>query len=200
MAVGRPAVCGALPAAVAGLTLFAFLGGCGPHEVLLPKSAATPSGIDLSGRWRLQEEQSNDRLASAERSAADAEGFAIPSSTRQQAPRKSDRDSLVHVFLETGSRLKITQTPYGLFVSFDRAIVEEYRFGEDRVVTVGPVEAQRVSGWEDDAYVIETLDDDGNKLVERYLLEDDGALLLRQVSIYKRGQLGLSVVQKYDRI
>lgn len=184
----------------AGLLLLAVAAGaCGPHEVLQPKSAAVPAGIDLSGRWRLQEEQSNARLYAAERAAAGEEGIPIPPANRQRTPRKPDRDSLVHVFLETGSRLKITQTQYGLFVSFDRAVVEEYRFGENRVVNVGPVEAQRVSGWADDGYVIETLDDDGNKLVERYRLEDGGQLLLRQVSIYKSGKLDLSVVQKYDR-
>lgn len=184
----------------AALLLAFTIGACGPQEVLQPKNAAVPAGIDFSGRWRLQEEQSNERLDAAERAAAVEEGIPIPPTNRRRAPRKPDRGSLVHVFLESGSRLKITQTEYGLFVSFDRAVVEEYRYGEDRTVNVGPVEAQRVSGWEDSGYVIETLDDDGNKLVERYRLEDDGQLLLRQVTLYRKGKLDLSVVQKYDRL
>lgn len=182
------------------LLLACAAGACGPQEVLQPKSAAVPVGTDFSGRWRLQEEQSNARLDAAERAAAADEGIPIPPANRERAPRKPDRGSLVHVFLETGSRLKITQTAYGLFVSFDRAVVEEYRFGEDRIVNVGPVEAQRVSGWEDGGYVIETLDDDGNKLVERYRLADGGQLLLRQVTLYRKGKIDLSVVQKYDRL
>jgi hypothetical protein len=160
-----------------------------------------PLGIDLSGRWRLREEQTNVVLGAAEQSAADAEGLRIPSRQRAEVRRpKQDRDSLVHVFLETGSTLKITQTPDGLFVSFDRAVVEEYRFGESRVVNVGPVEASRVSGWDNGGYLIETLDEEGNKLVERYRLENGNEVLNRSVQIYRRNKPALSVTQQYDRL
>jgi hypothetical protein len=177
-----------------------LIAGCAATEVLVPKSAAVPPGIDLSGRWRLREEQTNAVLSAAEQDAADAEALRIPPQPRKDVPPpKQNRDSLVHVFLETGSTLKITQTPHGLFVSFDRAVVEEYRFGENRVVNVGPVEASRVSGWEGGGYVIETLDDQGNKLVERYRLEHDD-LLHRSVKVYRRNRPTLSVTQQYDRL
>jgi hypothetical protein len=85
------------------------------------------------------------------------------------------------VFLESGESLKVTQTSHGLFVSFDRAIVEEYRFGENREINIGPVAAQRVSGWDGAGYVIETLDKDGVILSERYSIEDDA--LLRRIRV-----------------
>ncbi len=184
-----------------GVVLSLLLLSCAAREVLVPKSAVVPAGLDLSGRWRLREEKSNEALSSAERRAAEAEGIRIPSKAREQARRpQQNRDSLVHVFLETGSMLKITQTPDGLFISFDRAVVEEYRFGENRIVSVGPVEAARVSGWEEGAYVIETLDDKGNKLIERYSLQEDSAALTRSVSIFRSDEPALAVNQQYDRL
>jgi hypothetical protein len=101
--------------------------------------------------------------------------------------------------MEKGRRLKLTQTEHGLFVSFNRSIVEEYRFGENRIVSVGEIEASRVSGWENDTYVIETLTDDGYKLVEHYGLENNGASLVRTVAIFRRDKPYSRFVQKYDR-
>ena len=60
---------------------------------------------------------------------------------------------------ETGKSLKVTQTEHGFFVSLDRSVVEEFGFGENRIVTLGPIEAQRVSGWEGATYIVETLDE-----------------------------------------
>lgn len=161
--------------AVAFLVALVVLAGCAQRETLLPKSAVAPSGVDLSGNWRLVDE-SGDGLR-----------------------RSGKRDGLLHFFIESGTRLKITQTAEGLFISFDRAIVEEYRFGEQRVVNVGPVQADRVSGWEGPSYVIETLGPENNKLLEAYRLEDGGNTLLRQVSVFRQGSLARSVVQTFER-
>ena len=111
-----------------------------------------PAGVDLSGLWQLRDD-SRDTVARIDRAGVEAAGgLEEIDVARQRNPERSRRRSsdgtLVHVFLETGSRLKITQTGYGLFISFDRAIVEEYRFGEKRQISVGPVTADRVSGWE----------------------------------------------------
>jgi len=174
-----------------------LLAGCVSPPTLETKSATVPAGVDLSGQWRLKDESADTirQIVEDRRRAAGGSGFRDP-----RRARSSKKDPLLHVFLETGTRLKITQTNSGLFISFDRAIVEEYRFGENRQVAVGPVAAVRASGWEDDGYLIETLGDKGNLLVERYLLEDDGRLLLRQISIFKKDELLLSVVQKFDRV
>lgn len=173
--------------------------GCASREVLVHRAAVAPAGVDLSGLWMLVDDaaDSNRQIAAAERDAAGA-GDRLFEPRRQSSSRRSKR-SLVHVFLETGSNLKITQTSDGLFISFDRAIVEEYRFGEYRRINVGPVEADRSSGWEAGAYVIETLDDDGAKLFERYRLVDGGAGLEREIRVYRKSNIELSVEQRFRR-
>lgn len=171
--------------------------GCGSRELLAFRSSVVPDGVDFSGRWVLQDGGANtiERSRNAEVSAA---GGHDPIFAPQRRPRRGG-GSLVYVFLETGRNLKITQTRQGLFISFDRSIVEEYRFGEHREISVGPVTADRSSGFEGSAYVIETLDMEGNRLIDRYELIDDGAVLLRQITIYKKKAIELSLVQKFER-
>ncbi len=160
------------------LMLIFCLAGCANQEVLVAKSAVVPEGVDFSGQWRL-------RVAAEE------------PIRRQRRPKKS---GAVHVFLEKGSNLKITQTEFGIFISFDRAIVEEYRFGEFRSVNVGPIVASRVSGWEGDAYVIETLDEDGEKLIEKYRLEGNNSRLVRQITIWFKDTRTTQIEQIFDRV
>lgn len=124
-------------------------------------------------------------------------------SNAQRAPRsprdsRSDR-SAVHVFLESGEALKITQTLHGLFISFDRAVVEEFRFGENRIVSVGPIEAQRVSGWEVDDFIAETMDENGTVLTERWSLAENGSVLLREIAVVEREEVTFSTMQVFDR-
>jgi len=173
------------------------LGGCASREVLQPKSAAVPAGIDFSGQWRLRADSADSvrRISEAERRSAGGDE-AIRVSTTQS--RKS-KGTLVHVFLETGQALKVSQTEHGLFMSFDRAVVEEYRFGENREISVGPVVADRVSGWEGRSYVVETLDEDGAKLTETWSLADDGDTLLRRIVIGKGDRRELDLEQRFQR-
>jgi hypothetical protein len=163
-----------MKACLAAAFVCLLVGACGSSEVLVSKPATTPAGLDLSGDWVLS--------ATA--------GFSQPQS----------RDLAVSVFLETGSSLKVTQTGSGLFFSFDRSVVEEYRFGENREVAVGAIKAQRVSGWEGGAYVIETLDDDGAKLIESWRLQQKGSVLLRSMVILRHGERKLALEQNFDRI
>ena len=152
-----------------------MLAGCAAdREKLIPKSAAVPAGIDLSGQWVLV---GKDPLAN----------------------RRPAADTLVTVFLETGKAVKVTQTPEGLFISFDRAVVEEYRFGELRQISVGPVMADRASGWDGGRYVIETLDADGVKLLESWGLEEGGGSLLRTITIVSGKTRELDVRQVFER-
>lgn len=177
------------------------LAGCASKDVLELRSAIVPAGVDIGGQWQLRNDSrdTNQRLVDAELTAAGGNDN-IYGSSRRQSRKSKNRGSLVHVFLEYGVKLKITQTEYGLFISFDRAVVEEYRFGESRPINVGPVQAQRSSGWEEGAYIIETLDTDGNKLYERYQLEDNGQMLIRQITIWKNNAVHLSLVQKFDKV
>ena len=152
-----------------------LLVACGSAKVLISKPATVPTGVDFSGSWVLTDTSGTGRHREA-------------------------RELLVHVFFETGKSLKITQTASGLFVSFDRSVVEEYRFGENRRISVGAISAERVSGWEGAAYVIETLDDDGAKLVESWRLQDRGRGLQRNIEVWLKNQQKLSLMQDFAQV
>ncbi len=151
------------------------ISACAVTEPLVPKSSDVPEGLNLSGQWTLLKDARAD--------------------TREPL---SD-EVRVDVFLRVGKSLKLTQTEHGLFVSFDRSIVEEYRFGENRRVNIGPVGADRVSGWHNGAYVIETRDEEGATLIESYRLGNDGESLTRQVSIVNGRQTEFELLQAFER-
>lgn len=148
------------------------LAACSSLDPLVARSAAVPAGLDLSGRWQL-EDPAMEKVPSTE--------------------------TLVHVFLETANEVKITQAAEGLFISFDRSVVEEYAYGESREINVGPVIADRVSGWENRGYVIETRDSEGVTLLETYRLGKEGATLQRSISIQKGSRRELDWRQTFSR-
>jgi hypothetical protein len=104
----------------------------------------------------------------------------------------------VHVFLESGQRLKVTQTADGIFISYDRSVVREFRFGENRTVSVGEIVAQRVSGWVGERYVAETLDRNGMKLTEQLYLSSDRQTLHRYISLRKSDQSEVTLQQTFS--
>lgn len=157
------------------LTAAFMLAACGGAPPLTTKSAMVPAGVDLTGQWRLLSDAQGDRLT-----------------------RMSD-DILVDVFVRHGKSLKITQTEHALFVSFDRAVVEEYRYGENREVNIGAVEADRVSGWEQGGYVVETRGPERAILVETYRLTDNGRTLTRTVTITDGGRIEYEVREVFER-
>jgi hypothetical protein len=180
------------------LTFTIFLGvvslsGCGSKPVLVSKHAGVPVGVDLSGQWLVRNASSANRPPEP----AAGEGIRIPS-TGSQRPGKGQGQSArnqsrgggmggasVRVFLEFGESVKITQTFFGLFISYDRSVVEEYTYGENRIVKIGPIEATRVSGWDGQSFVVETLDDSATILYETWHLEEAGKVLIRDVRISK---------------
>lgn len=193
--------------AVSVLLGAALLAGCGAQEVLIPKSGEPPPAVDFSGLWDLRTDVDAERrrLKDAIRrtDGIDSDAILRPADVRRNGDlyRRRDHGGLVHVFLEHGRRLKVTQTDNAIFISFDRAVVEEFRFGENRMVSVGPVMAARVSGWEGDAYVVETLDENGMKLTERFELADGGATLQRTITLRARNREdSVTVVQEFDRV
>ena len=166
---------------------------------LAPITEAIPADVSLDGRWELRDDGDAARqVRQAEQQAAGRVGDAI-TTTKRSSRRKSKDSASVHVFLETGRRLKITQTVDGLFVSFDRSVVEEYRFREQRLISVGPIEAERVSGWQDGRYVILTLDEQGALLTETYRLVD-GDVLERTMQIVHKDKQQLYARQLFDRV
>ncbi len=147
--------------------------GCGSEPSLITRSGPVPAGIDLSGNWV--------QVGNA--------GISQPSA----------RDTAVHVFLKTGKSLKITQTDDGIFVSFDRSVVEEYRYGENRSISIGEIDAERASGWAENGYVIETIDEDGALLIDTYRIRNEGESIRRTILLLDRDRELLSLQLDFDR-
>lgn len=188
------------------LGLCLLLGACSAPEVLQPRDGTVPAGTDLSGNWVMREVPAAERrrLRDAIRKTDGIDDDAIfrPQRPAQSGNRsgKSMKGGLVYVFLESGTKLKVTQTPHALFISFDRAVVEEFRFGESRVVNVGQVEAQRVTGWDGDQLVVETLDKNGMKLTERFRLVNGGNTLRRLITLRSRKLEEETITQEFDKV
>jgi hypothetical protein len=182
---------------------------CAKPEVLPPRNGAVPVGVDLSGFWNIRASGGGDqsRLRAAIRKtsgAANDELFKKPkteTATHSRRTRHGDAGGgLVTVFLQIGDSLKVTQTEHGLFISFDRSVVEEFRFGENRFINVGQIEAQRVTGWEGDTLVVDTLDRNSAKLTERFRLLSDGQVLERTIILRGKSEEPQANVQFFDRV
>ena len=164
-----------------------IVAGCAAPPELLPRSATNPAGMDLSGSWLLRV----DPDAPQARPERQEEMIRIPRATSRrrqetgvrEAPGAMSKGPSVHLFIESGKALKITQTPHGLFVSFDRAVVEEFTFGENRMISLGPIEAQRVAGWDGPVFVVETMGKKGATLKETWTLDAAGDELVREIGI-----------------
>lgn len=181
------------------------LTACASREVLEPKNAVAPLDVDFSGYWRLSADSpdARDRInADIGRAAGDdPEIIALPpeqerNRTTRTRPSRPPA-GLVRVFLASGEHLKITQTPHGIFISYDRSVVREFRFGENRTVSVGQIVAQRVSGWVGDRYVAETLDKNGMKLTEELHLAADRQTLFRDITFRKADKSEVRIRQTF---
>jgi hypothetical protein len=162
---------------------FSILIACASEEVILEsKSSGVPVRVDLTGLWSARPDPNVARVP-------DTQGLqdtiVINDRMNRSRRQRNQSGSSVQMFLEFGGSLKLIQTNYSLFISYDRSIVEEYTFGENRVVSIGPIEARRVSGWQGDKFVVETLDDSGTILFEAWYLASDGATLVRDIRIAK---------------
>jgi len=190
--------------ALVALTLLVALQGCAAKPQLLARDAGNPAGTDLSGRWELR----NQSGAPPSEAGGPEPGIRLPpaSSSRSRqgasrAPRSSrSKSPAVHVFIENGKLLKITQTEFGLFISFDRAVVEEFTFGENRMVSLGPIEAQRVSGWQGADFVVETMDAQGVTLRETWGQVEGGDVLNRDLVIVDDEKELYSARQVFERL
>lgn len=185
-----------------------ILSACGSREMLVPIRNAQPTSVNFEGRWTMREDfeamqAEIDRAISRTDDVDEREILRgmIASNSNQQRSRARNRNvgGLVHVFLENGRNLRISQTDAGLFIAFDRSVVEEYRFGEARMLSKGGAQAQRVSGWMEDAYVIETLDSHGMKLTERYEIGSGGDELRREITLRSAEQETVTVMQTFVR-
>lgn len=192
---------------LASLTSLMLCTACVTPEVLEPLPADMPPGVDFAGQWELAGDRAelDRRINDAIRRTDDVRDdrvLAAPAPDPRRGGRRSSgrvKGGIVYVFFESGSNLKISQTPDGLFVSFDRAVVEEYRYGERREIRMGQATASRVSGWDGDDYVIETLDRNRMKLTERYQLSDSGDTLTRRITFRSRDGETATVIERFRR-
>ena len=171
---------------------------CATREPLVPHSAEPLEGVDFSGTWLLRDIDSADQR-DVIRALRRAEGDKSGGTRSRKSASSRKRSALVHVFLETGSLLKIVQTPYAFFVSVDRSVVEEFRFGEHRSINVGQIVAERVSGWDGPVYVVETRDKNDIKLIERFWLSDDKSILNREITFLGKNDLTGTAMQFFDK-
>lgn len=174
-----------------------LVAACAGIEPLPPRSGGNPLQTDLSGDWVMR--------GAPERPRSYEQTIRIPPAGQQRDPNMQRRGKprsggpSAHVFLTSGKDLKVTQTDYTLFLSFDRALVREYNFGENRMESIGPIEAQRVSGWDGATYVVETMGGEGEVLTETWSLTEDGGVLVRDISIRKGDETSFSTRQVFDR-
>jgi len=155
-----------------------------------------PAGLDLTGYWLVRNDSKAEHALAA---GGVQDGLISSRKSRSSRRNRGGPDGSAEVFLEFGDSLKITQTSFGLFISYDRSIVEEFTFGENRLVTIGPIEARRVSGWDGDSFVVETLDDTGTTLSESWKLDENGSVLVRKIRIRKGDTDSFSHRQIFDR-
>ena len=183
------------------LVLCLALGACAEPEILEPRVGTVPAGMDLSGNWLMREipPEERRRLMEAIRNTDGVDDGKIYGRRATPGRSRSRNGGVVYVFLETGTALKITQTPHALFISFDRSVVEEFRFGENRIVSIGEVEAQRVTGWQGDQLVVETLDKNSMKLTEQFQLLNGGEVLQRRITFRSKKLEEETIVQVFDR-
>ena len=168
-----------------GLIVLCFLSlaACASKEMILEtRLAEVPVGVDLTGFWRALDNPDALRFTGIENVQDLTKTKELKDRSKHQKILSS---SSARVFLEFGKSLKITQTEYSLFISYDRSIVEEYTFGENRLVSIGPIEAQRVSGWQDNKFVVYTLGASGTILFETWYLANDDQILVRDIRIAK---------------
>ncbi len=163
------------------LILFSNLIGCNSKNISLDAtSSSAPPNVNLSGLWQLKEDQVSSHLFLKNSSSKEFNTYEFKDLSRKQ---NSLANSLIRLFFETGELLKITQTEFSLFISYDRSIVEEYSFGENRLILVGPIQARRVSGWKSDYFVVETLDESGALLSEKWHIQNSDMNLVRDIRI-----------------
>ena len=182
-----------------------LLSSCASIEELDKYSNKNTSKTDLNGSWEFigNFEDNKKSIASAVKKTSDVIYQSIKTTgvfdRNNLSKVKPNSRGVAHLFFENSKKIKITQTNYSLFINFNRSIVEEYSFGEVKKITLGNVIARRSSGWVNNSYRIETLDDYGMKITEEYKLTGSSNNLERMLIFRDRDLNEISILQIYQK-
>lgn len=185
-----------------------FLASCAKKELLQPYPVTIPGGVDLTGEWIINASSSAsedairavvEKLDGVSTRSIVNNPYASSNPRRRMQP-KQVRGGLVDVFFDYAEQLKITQNEFALFISFNRSVVEEYRYGRLDRVNVGQVAAQQVAGWSGQAFVIETLDDSDMKLSERYFIDVRSGELVREITFRSHSHQQETLEQRFSKV
>ena len=181
------------------------LNGCASIEELDKYSNNSLNEIDLNGSWvfsgKFEDNKQSIESAIKQTNNVNYRGIKTTGVFDGRNTSKVKRNSrgVAHLFFENTNKIKITQTKYSLFINFNRSIVEEYSFGEVKKITIGNVIARRSSGWFNNVYRIDTLDDYGMKITEEYNLVNSSNILERLLIFRDRDLNEISVLQTYQK-
>lgn len=187
------------------LFLMLSLNGCASIEELDKYSNNSLNEIDLNGSWvfsgKFEDNKQSIESAIKQTNNVNYRGIKTTGVFDGRNTSKVKRNSrgVAHLFFENTNKIKITQTKYSLFINFNRSIVEEYSFGEVKKITIGNVIARRSSGWFNNVYRIDTLDDYGMKITEEYKLVNSSNILERLLIFRDRDLNEISVLQTYQK-
>ena len=182
-----------------------LLSSCASIEELDKYSNKNTSKTDLNGSWEFigNFEDNKKSIASAVKKTSDVIYQSIKTTgvfdRNNLSKVKPNSRGVAHLFFENSKKIKITQTNYSLFINFNRSIVEEYSFGEVKKITLGNVIARRSSGWVNNSYRIETLDDYGMKITEEYKLTGSSNNLERMLIFRDRDLNEIRILQIYQK-
>ena len=109
-------------------------------------------------------------------------------------------DELVDVFSPSTKQLFIEQTATDVLVRYGSHREYRYPFGEELKATVVGYEAEHISGWQDQQFVVETEWTNGPKVIERFSLGLSGGQMQVTLTLESR-QLpdAVTVTRVYDR-
>ncbi|MEM6513985.1 MAG: hypothetical protein AAF660_13310 [Pseudomonadota bacterium] len=176
------------------LVMICLLAGCAAGLQLPSPSRDFPDDVSFAGDWKRSEFREQDEM--------EPDRLNLPS-TREPTPSVSNTRARpgrkVRSFLEFGRELRITQLDTAILISFDRALVREYRFGEHRMTNVGPIVAERTTGFRGKVLEIVTQDDDGAVMTESWRLQRSDRQLERSVVIVKGNKQLYRLRETYRR-
>ncbi len=182
-----------------------FLTACASNEALNKLPIKSETEINISGRWIfVGDYQSNQKKINKaiDRSSGiiyrRIKTTGVFSEVQDTRPKKNAW-GVAHLFFKNAKILRITQTDYALYIDFNRSIVEEYNFGELKKITIGNVSASRSSGWNGIQYQIDTLDDHGMKITEKYTISDDINTLRRSIVFRDKNLHDTEIIQNFKR-